>query len=710
MKNKKISKRLLSIGLATLAYSSSAQAERVEKILWSGTEHASLTYGLLTPNCAQSTTCFQAQPTKWNSPLIRFPDRFDISHFEKIEFLVRASLPSTIVTFKVMSWPYTSVDLDLSAYVEAGSMNGEFQKVSIPVSALSKSPDGSTVDLTRIYTFAFGRYLGATPYEYTIENIVGVTGTDTPVVEPTPSSTPPPAPLPPESAHGVDQATIDAYIHARNTQRTAFGCELGDLQCQGATTPSVCEASAAEWPQNQMSNSAKPLAFLTWAGPYQNRAGYDAVQKVNQAYASQTAAGLKSEKFRSFDAQITITGSTAVYKAHSTIPPQAYPQVEVLNAVPDMERSCQIIWNATNNAYQQVCEARKLDEAGFCQYIFDDQLNYGVRSLGVGSVNFGSSLLNLLDSQQKARIRGFYLNTLVDPVVTPPSYSTNLLIRNLKEGGMSKELIRKFYENNYLHVTPAIRSFSYGDTFAFLSPLTLFSQGASGTDSMLLKPVLQTSAALPPTLKKRIMDQHLLVPTLMYLFKSQSTANYLSPEAHPVAYALPAEAAKDTLTTDYANAPQTPAPFIEGLIRRAQALSHIPPVARLKILDAKVLYSGTRQYFREPYFENNIYEFTAALRQGETLELIVDLSDSWTDQGLPITRFDSVKLRGQGQILPLTSDGSLVKIVIPYMAKTEFKDLRTDILININDGTYDSAPAYISIRHIQSFEEKYYFQ
>ncbi|MCC6695221.1 MAG: hypothetical protein IT365_06290, partial [Candidatus Hydrogenedentes bacterium] len=61
-------------------------------------------------------------------------------------------------------------------------------------------------------------------------------------------------------------------------------------------------------------------------------------------------------------------------------------------------------------------------------------------------------------------------------------------------------------------------------------------------------------------------------------------------------------------------------------------------------------------------------------------------------------------LRGGATIEPMAEDGSKVKVKVPWELRDRDHDFRTDILLLVNDGTYYSAPAYISVRHFHRLD------
>ena len=324
---------------------------------------------------------------------------------------------------------------------------------------------------------------------------------------------------------------------------------------------------------------------------------------------------------------------------HSSINLRAYPQMNSLAALPDF-----------GNTWEN---------------LFQPRATMGVQSYGVQ----GKSVI---EASSQVVIRSFY-----------------------ESGGKVRtfqEFYRRFYENNFLFVAPAVGSFTKDtDAFAFLSPFYLHSIGASGTDARLLKPLVLASAALPPALKTRMLRMGLFAPTLMRLFKTHIASDPLSPEAHAPAYTLPAESADDF---------EGPSPFLDKLLKSAHDLTHIPPVCRFQQQSTAIEVHGDHGYGNTAYFETSPYAYAGVLRQDQTLVMTVDLRFSWTDRNRPISAYYAKVLRGTATIEPLNKDKSVVKITVPWMLTKGKGDLRTDILLMVNDGAYLSAPAYISVRHL----------
>ncbi len=303
------------------------------------------------------------------------------------------------------------------------------------------------------------------------------------------------------------------------------------------------------------------------------------------------------------------------------------------------------------------------------EHIFPARVTMGVQSYGDGE-------MSVVEGTSRKFLRAYYETRPEKPAF--------------------QRKFRTFYENNFLFIGPALRScVPDADAFSFLSPFYLHSIGASGTDAALLKPIAYASAALPPELKTRMLRSGLYVPTLMYLFKSRIAGGIKEPAAHVPAYTLPEEAADNA---------HGESPFLDGLINAAHELKHIPPVCRMRVDSVEVKSDAAANHGGEAYCEDTAYAFFAAIREGQTLVLKEDLRYSWADTGQSIASYYASVLRGNATIEPANEAKSILTITIPWMPTDKQRNLRTDILLLVNDGAYDSAPAYISVRHIHKLD------
>ena len=96
---------------------------------------------------------------------------------------------------------------------------------------------------------------------------------------------------------------------------------------------------------------------------------------------------------------------------------------------------------------------------------------------------------------------------------------------------------------NHLYIHPAHRDFNdrNGDLFPANTPYLLVSRGSSGSDQPFLEAVAMIYAAFRPDTKARLIEEHLLVPTVQMVFRRslqnvRSREGYFSGDAHPAAF------------------------------------------------------------------------------------------------------------------------------------------------------------------------------
>ena len=427
----------------------------------------------------------------------------------------------------------------------------------------------------------------------------------------------------------------------------------------------------ATWPDAISSKVSKKLAlkFDTWDKPYANDEGKAVVDQINTWFQEGTAAGLSQDAFRSFDSNHSKVGSV-------------YPQMTMASPIAD---------------YRPAHQA-----------IFSDRITFGVQSLGFHTSVFDEAMA-IVEFHDRCqildRVKPSHLKRKVGvdwPIIEASFY-------------------RALYESNCLLICPAVWNYqiredgSHHDNVSFLSPFFLYSLGKSGSDSYLMKPILFAGASLSPELKTRMLRTGTYVPSLLGLFKRQlGEGDLLSLTAHPSAYALPESG-----------------PFLRPLVERAHGLTHIPPVTRLRLIGEP---NGDLVLASERYL------VTAALREGQTLDLEIDLGPSWVDSGQKLVAAEGKILREpdstetlkaelkkllvefterhplveqtrarikkaqqqQSTLTKVKGHESRWKLRVPWQSMSSTTGLkRTDVVFVANDGTYQGAPAYVSVRHLQ---------
>jgi len=135
------------------------------------------------------------------------------------------------------------------------------------------------------------------------------------------------------------------------------------------------------------------------------------------------------------------------------------------------------------------------------------------------------------------------------------------------------------YRNNQFWVLVAHLDYGkkdIGDVFPGAAPFQCISVGSSWSDQFFIRAALAASAAFRPPTKQSILRRHLMGPTLQWLLRRtrrdvDTEADYLSPKAHPTAFA----------EKDF---------DVARLVEKAHALrpEQIPPVVSLDAINSRV--------------------------------------------------------------------------------------------------------------------------
>lgn len=400
----------------------------------------------------------------------------------------------------------------------------------------------------------------------------------------------------------------------------------------------------AAWPAARSGDPRPVIDAGRTRGAYASPAGNAVAERINRWYAEGSAAGLSAYAFRSFDG------------GHSNLRGDPFPQLSVLQPLPGARR---------------VGALYRPEQAVFAQ-----RVTFGVRSEGMrGPAQYAPDRLeSVIEYATRVSLWNHYRNTGRD--VHP--------------------LLQAFYARNFLFVVPAVGTYwGRRDSFTFLSPFYLHSVGDSGTDRALLTPIIMAAAALPPALSRRILRGGFLVPTLSQLFRQHYAGGLRNPAAHAPAFALPDEAAEGQAG---------PVPLLSALVEGAHGLSHIPPVTRIDAPDARVHVHAEPAYPQPAYLRVTPHHVVAVLRPDESFEATLDLRASAADAGQAITAYHAELLSGPGELTPIPEQAGRYRLRVAWTAALPGGSLRTDVLALASDGTYDGAPAYVSIKHVQPSE------
>ncbi len=235
----------------------------------------------------------------------------------------------------------------------------------------------------------------------------------------------------------------------------------------------------------------------------------------------------------------------------------------------------------------------------------------------------------------------------------------------------------------------------YGDVFPANTPYLVTSQGSSGSDQVFLDAIACTLAAFLPATKAKLVETGMLMPAVQMIFRASNKTvakpeQYLTGVAHPTVF--------EGQNLD-----------VEKMIDMAHGIQPdaLPPWVELKVVEEENFDPG-RDYFdigpREKLFDSpcsiaRIYRATTRQRR-----MVVSAEGSRDWSGKPL-KFHWSVLRGDSQhvrIRPLDEEGKRAEIIVDYSARGPLKagdameSNRVEVGVFVHNGTYYSAPAFIS--------------
>lgn len=271
------------------------------------------------------------------------------------------------------------------------------------------------------------------------------------------------------------------------------------------------------------------------------------------------------------------------------------------------------------------------------------------------------------------------------------------------------------YTANHIYMYPEHRDYDpgrngkdggHGDVYCGNSPYVIISQGSSGSDQAFMNAVACTLASFRPDVKQFLASRGALMPAVQMLLRSSSklvTTNedYLTGKAHRVVM--------DGSKVDTAK-----------MVEKAHSMTmdDLPPQIVLKVLDEDKAVPG-QDYF-DPRTSEVLYETPAAIgRVVRSMQyerrLVVSAGDSTDFKKKPLTYHWKVLQGDAGRIRikPLNKSGSLVELTIPYHERfpiepgSAMEANRVDIGAFVHNGTYYSAPAFVSFFYLDNEKRVY---
>ena len=268
--------------------------------------------------------------------------------------------------------------------------------------------------------------------------------------------------------------------------------------------------------------------------------------------------------------------------------------------------------------------------------------------------------------------------------------------------GMS--LLYAQYRGNNLYVYPGHHDYLaghnghpfYGDLYPLNSPYLLISKGSSGSDIPFLNAALHTVAALRPDVKRLLIREGLLLPTVQAILRASNTQvvspeDYFSGKAHPVVFDGNQLDELKMVQAAHALTPQT-----------------LPPLAQVRIVrEDREIQAGTNA--PEGALTERLCDTPGVIgrvhrRWDRTLRMTVSAADSYDRMGRPLT-FRWVLLQGDPQRVHIEpgDDGREAQLTIgwhdryPTRPGSSIELNRVDIGVFVSCGTGWSAPAFVCV-------------
>jgi hypothetical protein len=316
---------------------------------------------------------------------------------------------------------------------------------------------------------------------------------------------------------------------------------------------------------------------------------------------------------------------------------------------------------------------------------------------GITRITYGPEAAELSRGIKGAHLFGGPTIGNSSTAVTGGPYWRSMTRIALTEPGGADGLFRQ-YRRNQLYVYPEHKDHDpfFGDVFPAQTPYALTTQGSSGSDRPFLIALSMALAALKPEVKADLIARGLIAPTLQMLIRRSmdaivSDADYLSPRAHPAAFAA------DTL--DRAR-----------LVARANALdlATIPPPTVLRLI-SELRPTDRIELFGDAYREAFIDtpHAIARIARGAYGERVMRLSAASTvDPNGRGLRFHWRVLSGGAKGVTITeaaSGGAEVEIVIPWQSdltapgRPDLRTHRLDVMAVADNGAELGAPAFVSV-------------
>ena len=276
-------------------------------------------------------------------------------------------------------------------------------------------------------------------------------------------------------------------------------------------------------------------------------------------------------------------------------------------------------------------------------------------------------------------------------------------------------LLYEQYVGNHIYFYPEHRDYDpghngvgdgYGDVYPANTPFFITSQGSSGSDRPFMDAVACTLAAFRPETKQFLVRTGTLMPTVQMIFRA-SGRNLAKPEEYLTGKAHPSVFQEGDLN-------------VEAMVRMAHDMpsNAVPPMVQLKVVEEDEPVAG-RDYFdtreNQRMFDTPVAIARVYRTTRQSLRMVVSAEGSRDLNGRKLTTQWAV-LRGDPErvkITPMNKAGSVAEIVVSYQGRrpvipeSKMESSRVDVGAFVNNGTYYSAPGFVSVYLLENEKRVY---
>lgn len=278
------------------------------------------------------------------------------------------------------------------------------------------------------------------------------------------------------------------------------------------------------------------------------------------------------------------------------------------------------------------------------------------------------------------------------------------------------EVLYRQYVSNNVYMYPEHRDHDpghngsndgYGDLYPTNTPFVIISQGSSGSDQPFMRAVPLMLASLRPDVKKKLAETGQLMSVVQMILRytqkhlADPAKDYLTGKAHPTVFE--GSSVQDAVIAKMAH---------------EITVETLPPQVKIDIVKEDQLKDGL-DFFEPGATEGHatLPVLIARIFRGhqQTRTMTVSAEGSGDPNNKPL-KYHWVVLRGDAsriKITPKNESGSIVEIQVgyherrPISAGSNMESTRVDIGAFVHNGTYFSAPAFVTYMFLDNEARTY---